>query len=482
VPAVSSSLISPALAQLRDLPACDRGLLAGGCPGLAGHLAGVPDPRDPRGVRHTLTSLLLAAVAAVLAGARSFTAIGEWAADAPPRVLAALGVRYDPLARQFEPPDEATFRRVLEALDAAALQAAVGSWLATRPPPSWAGPCQRRAVAVDGKAVRGTRHAGSDGQARHLLAAADPQATTVLAQAEVDGKTNEITAFAPLLAPLDLAGAVVTADALHAQREHATFLVTQKNAHYILTVKNNQPSLYAQLKALPWRQVPIAWDARNKGHGRAEWRTLKLTAVAAGIAFPHAAQAIQIRRRRKPLSGTKKWSTETSYAVTSLAAHQATPAQVAGWIRGHWGIEALHHIRDVTFGEDASQIRTGTGPQVMAALRNLGTAILKPGGYPSIAAACRYHARDATRVLATLGISPACPDQGRGPGRLAFTGSRSPGPGVASGRWGRSSAPVIQGPWRVRCAPPTAPQSRTSGWEPVLRSSCCMERGSCRGI
>jgi predicted transposase YbfD/YdcC len=385
-------------------------LLAGQCPSLAEHLAGVPDPRDPRGVRHTLTSLLLAAVAAVLAGARSFTAIGEWAGDAPPQVLAALGVRYDPLARRFCPPDEATIRRVLEAVDATALEAAVGSWLAARlhgarPPPE-PGRRERQAVAVDGKAVRGTAHVSSNGQARHLLAAADQQAGAVLAQAEVDGKTNEITAFAPLLEPLDLAGAVVTADALHAQREHAEFLVTEKKAHYILTVKNNQPLLHAQLKSLPWRQVRAGSAARERGHGRAEWRTLKVTAVAAGIAFPHAAQAIQIRRRRKPLSGTSKWSTQTSYAVTSLAAHQAAPAQLAGWIRGHWGIEALHHVRDVTFGEDASQIRTGNGPQVMATLRNLATGILKPSGHPSIAAACRYHARDATRVLATLGISP----------------------------------------------------------------------------
>jgi hypothetical protein len=209
-------------------------LLAGQCPSLAEHLAGVPDPRDPRGVRHTLTSLLLAAVAAVLAGARSFTAIGEWAGDAPPRVLAALGVRYDPLARRFCPPDEATIRRVLEAVDATALEAAVGSWLAARlhgarPPPE-PGRRERQAVAVDGKAVRGTAHVSSNGQARHLLAAADQQAGAVLAQAEVDGKTNEITAFAPLLEPLDLAGAVVTADALHAQREHAEFLVTEKKA------------------------------------------------------------------------------------------------------------------------------------------------------------------------------------------------------------------------------------------------------------
>jgi len=107
-------------------------------------------------------------------------------------------------------------------------------------------------VAVDGKTVRGTRHAAADGQGLHLLAAADPQAGAVLAQAQVDGKTNEITCFEPLLEPLDLAGAVVTADALHAQREHAQFLATKKNAHYILAVKINQPSLKAALTPNPF--------------------------------------------------------------------------------------------------------------------------------------------------------------------------------------------------------------------------------------
>jgi predicted transposase YbfD/YdcC len=265
------------------------------------------------------------------------------------------------------------------------------------------------ALAVDGKTLRGTRHASPDGQGVHLLAAADHQAGPVLAQTKVDGKTNEITCFQPLLEPLHLAGWVVTADALHAQREHAKFLVSEKKAHYILAVKNNQPSLYARLKGLPWRQVPVAFDAREQGHGRAEWRTLKLTAVAAGLPFPHAAQAIRITRRRRPLaSGTStKWATETSYAITSLGASQATPAQLAGWVRGHWGIEALHHIRDVTYGEDASQIRTGNGPQTMATLRNLTTAIMKTAGHRNIAAATRHYARDATRTLGILEITPA---------------------------------------------------------------------------
>ena len=210
-------------------------MLAGQCPGLLEYLALVPDPRDPRGVRHTLTSLLLAAVAAVLAGARSFAAVGEWVADAPPQVLACLGVRRDPLTGRFEPPDEATIRRVLEAVDAAALDAAVGSWLASRLSAADQGQDRRRggrrAVAVDGKTVRGTRHASSDGQAVHLLAVIDQQAGAVLGQASVDGKTNEITRFAPLLEPLDLAGTVVTADALHTQREHAEFLAIDKKAH-----------------------------------------------------------------------------------------------------------------------------------------------------------------------------------------------------------------------------------------------------------
>jgi hypothetical protein len=168
VPALSFSLINPALEQLQDLPAGDRALLAGECPSLLECLERVPDPRDPRGVRHTLTSLLLAAVAAVLAGARSFTAVGEWVADAPPQVLAALGIRCDPLTGRFGPPDEATIRRVLETVDAAAFDAAVGSWLAGRlraadPRPQHSRRA-RRALAVDGKtAPGGAKPCGSDG-------------------------------------------------------------------------------------------------------------------------------------------------------------------------------------------------------------------------------------------------------------------------------------------------------------------------------
>jgi len=144
--------------------------------------------------------------------------------------------------------------------------------------------------------------------ARHLLAAFDHTHGVVLGQVEVGAKTNEIPMFTQLLDRLDIAGAVITADALHAQREHACYLA-RRGAHYVITVKGNQPSLRAQLAALPWREVPVAYQSRERGHGRAERRTLKVTAVARGLAFPHAAQAIQIVRRRK-LRG--KWSAQTA--------------------------------------------------------------------------------------------------------------------------------------------------------------------------
>jgi hypothetical protein len=171
-------------------------------------------------------------------------------------------------------------------------------------------------------------------------------------------------------------------------------------------VKKNQPGLYAQLKRLPWRQVPAGARQHDRGHGRDEHRTLKAVTVAAGLAFPHAAQAIAITRRIRPLPGGK-WRTVTVYAITSLTASQASPAQLAEWIRGHWHIEALHHIRDVTYREDHSQIRTGNGPQAMATIRNLAIATMKLAVAAGIAATTRHYARNATRPLATLGLIPA---------------------------------------------------------------------------
>jgi predicted transposase YbfD/YdcC len=389
MPAAPSSLTDSAIGQL--LTAAQA--LGGQQDGLLTVLAAVPDPRARRGVRHRLAVILGLAVCAVLAGARSFTAIAEWAADADQGTRDTLGIT-------GAVPCESTFRRTLQHLDADALDEAAGTWAQQRTAPVLG---TRRAVAVDGKALRGSGTAG--GPSRHLLAALDHGHGVVLGQVDVEAKTNEIPLFTTLLDRLDLAGAVVTADALHAQRAHAEYLAGQRGAHYLITVKGNQPGLHAQLATLPWRQVPVACQTRDKGHGRAERRTLKVTAVAAGLAFPHAAQAIQIVRRRRPLGGknTKKWSTETVYAITSLTAIQASPAELAAIARGHWGIEdRLHWVRDVVYDEDRSQVRTGNGPRVMASLRNLVITILRLTGHASVAAALRHHARRPGRPLQTI--------------------------------------------------------------------------------
>jgi predicted transposase YbfD/YdcC len=326
----------------------------------------------------------------VLAGCRSFVAIAEWAADADDGTLDRLGVT-------GRVPSESTFRRVRQSLDADALDDAAGAWAQqhTAPPPGG-----RRVIAVDGKTLRGS---GTPGEpARHLLAALDHGHGVVLGQVDVQAKTNEIPLFTKLLDRIDLAGAVVTADALHAQTAHAGYLAGQRRAHYVITVKRNQPGLHAQLAGLPWRQIPAADIQHHRGHGRAERRSLKVTAVAAGIAFPHAAQAIQITRRRRPLN-SKKWSSETVYAVTSLTLTQASPAQLAAILRGHWSIEdSLHWVRDVTYDEDRSQLRTRNGPRVMASLRNLAISILRLTGHASIASALRHHARRPSRPLQTI--------------------------------------------------------------------------------
>lgn len=386
MPAAPSSPIDPAVGQLL---AVARALGRDG-KGVLPLLAAFPDPRARRGVRHPIGVILGLAVCAVLAGARSFTAIAEWAADADQATLTGLGV-------SGRVPSESTFRRTLQRLDADALDDAAGAWAQQRTAPARGG---RRLIAVDGKTLRGSAAAGKPG--RHLLAALDHDRGVVLGQVDVQAKTNEIPMFAMLLDRIDLAGAVITADALHAQSAHAEYLAGQRRADFLITVKRNQPGLHAQLAGLPWRQVPAADISHDRAHGRAERRSLKVTAVAAGIAFPHAAQAIQIIRRRRPLN-SKKWSSETVYAVTSLTTAKASPAHLAAIMRGHWSIEdSLHWVRDMTFGEDSSQIRTRNGPRVMASLRNLAITILRLTGHASIAAALRHHARRPGRPLQTI--------------------------------------------------------------------------------
>ncbi len=206
---------------------------------------------------------------------------------------------------------------------------------------------------------------------------------------------NEIAAFAATLDTLpDLREVLITADALHTQREHAAYL-HDRGAHYLFTVKRNQPTLHAAPAGLPWAQVDRQLR-RQTGHGRAETRSIAVLAAdgAGGIdtLFPYAAQAMRVIRSRTT-TATGQRSREVVYAITCLDHRCADPGLPAGWLQGHWGIEnRVHHVRDVTHGEDASRIRTGTGPQLMAALRNTDLNLARLRGESNMAASQRRNA------------------------------------------------------------------------------------------
>jgi len=346
-------------------------------------LAQVPDPRKPRGRRHPLAGLLAVGLAAVIAGSKSFAAIGQWASDAGADVLTALGATRGPA-------DESTYRRAFTQVSGDALDLALSAWAWTRARQAGG----RLVIAVDGKTVRGAKDKG--GKAPHLVAALAHGLGTFLGQVAVDAKSNEIPAVRELLkAFADLASAVITLDALHAQHGTAQAILDRR-ADYVITVKANMPTLFRQLKALPWKDIRSV-SSVTTDHGRRARRTIKAVLAPAWIEFEGAAQVAQLRRT---VTKNGKKTVEVAYLITSSDADAAT---IASWVKGHWEIEnRLHWVRDVTYGEDKSLVRTGNAPRVMASLRSLAISLLRLDGHDNIAAANRHHQRDPQRTLKLL--------------------------------------------------------------------------------
>jgi predicted transposase YbfD/YdcC len=373
-------------------------------------LEALPDPRGRQGRIYPLACLVAVALCAfTAAGHDRFGAVGQWIKRATQAELARLRCPYDVLSGVYRCPDEKTIRVVLDRLDPKALRRALLG--KGRPTPKRARrgdrpsasvrdyPARRdkaqakaaartrlRGLALDGKTSRGARRA--DRTRVHLLGACGHDGY-FLDQIEVDAKHNETTHFQELLASLDLAGVVVTFDALHTVRANLDWLVTTKQAHYIAIVKRNQPLLYARIKALPWRRIPTGTTSRETGHGRTETRTLK-TAHVADLDLPHARQAIKITRWRQD-NTTGKISRETVYAVTNLTSAEASSDDLARLVREHWTIEAVHHVRDVTFTEDHATSRTGHGPVNLATLRNTVINAIRAAGYLHIPEGRRDH-------------------------------------------------------------------------------------------
>jgi len=399
---VPSSLIDTLARQLEPLPAIEDPWDVPELPTLVDALAAVPDPRGTRGQRYPFAFLLTAGVVAVLCGVRSLLGITRWIKGADRQLLTVLGL--DDKAVWTAPADS-TLGRAFKDTDADALDDAAGAWLrqvlAHGQPPSGSTRPALRGLAFDGKVMRGAAAAGADQP--HLVSVVDHVTRTVLAQRAVDTKSNEITAFAPTLKSIDLTDCVVTADALHTQRAHAE-TIHAAGGFYLFPAKHNQPGLYDAIDQLPWDNAPMAHTVTEEVRGRVERRDLKVLPAPLNLPFPHAAQVLLIERTTTG-RGDGKIHCYAELAVTSAPWHRASPETLSRLVRGQWAVETVHMIRDVTYREDASRVRTGSTPRVMATLRNLATSIISLMNWRSVPQANDHYRDHPHHALQAIGLT-----------------------------------------------------------------------------
>jgi predicted transposase YbfD/YdcC len=402
-------------------------LAGAGAGGLLACFAAIADPRCPRGIRHSLPTILGLCTAAAASGQMLLADITAWIGGAGQDVLATFGCRRDAAGR-YTPPHPDTIERLFALLEGQQLADGVGAWLAARAgvgpvAAPTAGPGWLPAIAVDGKAVRGAvgRGGDTDGQVPYLLAAATHGESVVIAERLIGPKTNEVPEFAPLLRGLaqrtgGVSGCVFTMDAAHTVRAHAKLITSELFAHYVMIVKQNTPTLYDKIDALDWANASIAHQSTETGHGRRDKRTIRVLDAPAGLGFPGAAQVFLIERyttrtvRKRP-HGSRRYkkvqvrSAVAVLGVTSLSAREAGPEHLAGYVRGQWTIEnKIHWVRDVTFREDASQVRTQPRVRAMTTLRNLVIGLIRQAGHTRIAATLRKIRNDPPLLLTILGL------------------------------------------------------------------------------
>jgi predicted transposase YbfD/YdcC len=344
--------------------------------------------------------MLAMACCAMLCGYRSYSAIAEWGRNYGTGIAQALGFTHNT-------PCAATLHTIFRQVDRDDLEARLGTWaesvVVSTPAATSAGEV---AVALDGKTLRGSQKQGAPGV--HLLSALSHHAGLTLTQQAVDAKTNEITQVETVLHQIVLKDRVVTMDALLTQR-HVAQTIVDEGGDYVMIVKENQPQLRADIELV--FTLPPAGDHQETartvdiGHGRIEQRNVTTSEALVGYShWPGLAQVFEVGRH-VIIQKTGQERVEVVYGVTSLNPERATPGRVLDLVRGHWHIENKSHwVRDVTFDEDRSQVRCGSIPQVMAALRNTAIGLLRWAGHTNIAAACRRLAAQPAQALALIGI------------------------------------------------------------------------------
>jgi predicted transposase YbfD/YdcC len=370
---------------------------------LSAVFTGLPDRRARRGIRYPLAPFLALAVCAKLAGHTRIAALADWARLRADDLAALFG-----LARATMPHPSTWSRLFAEAVDVAALEQALGQFFQATQATDEVPARGSIILAVDGKTLRGTIPAGQTSGV-HLVAAYLPERGVVLAQLAVDRKENEIVVVPTLLAHLDLTGMVVVGDAMQTQR-HLSTQIVEAGGDYLWFVKENQPRLHADIERLftPLPSLPGTAEEPtdfttaqhiDAAHGRVEERRMTVSSWLQEYSdWPYLAQVFKLERTIWKLG---KPIRDVRYGVTSLPATVADAEHVLRIARAEWGIEnGLHYRRDVSLAEDASRLRRGHGPQVLAALNNAVIGLVLTSGERNLAAAQRTFAYRFDRYLA----------------------------------------------------------------------------------
>ena len=385
------------------------------CRPLIEILSEIPDLRKEKGKRHPLPAILALACVATLCGCKTYAAIAQWGRDYDQEFIKALGFKHK------KTPCAATLFLVFIKINIKLLELKLGQWaesILKHTNEKVKGEVKEASkddsdapidngVALDGKTLRGSKNQGAN--VTHLLSAVSHSLGVVLAQCNVDSKTNEIGVVDEILKELVLEGRIVTADALLTQREVCKTII-EEGGDYVMASKGNQKGLLDDVKTVfdgPCSNLlpKSSSETLDIEHGRIEHRRITVSEALKGYSdWPGLEQVFMIERLFTEKK-TGKVEQETSYGLTSLTSEEASPWKLLKLLRGHWHIEnKLHWVRDVTFDEDRSQVRKGNIQEVMACIRNVVIGLLRLTGETNIASACRRYAAQPAKALQLIGI------------------------------------------------------------------------------
>ena len=365
-------------------------------------LAAIEDFRRPQGRKHTVASTLSVYILARLANMRGPVAAAEYASKLSQRELEAIGAWKNPKTGRYVPVSKSTLHRVLSSVDPEQIEAALQRFSMPRLELA-------RAIAIDGKRIRGANRNGHGHYETATLI--EPTRKLPLATLNFHDKGGEIAAVRALLEQTPVAGRVITIDALHTTRDTARTIVDTHGADYLMSVKENASETYHTLGTIHWERDATGHfeEPISKAHGRLEQRRIEvMTPLPRLINYPHVAQIFRITRERTDTrrNGTGQTTSTPAYGITSVPAQRATPQQLLAWNRGHWSVEVNHHIRDTTFAEDACLARTQFAPANNATCTNLALAlIIHKTPFDRFASATRHFALQREDAFTAL-LSP----------------------------------------------------------------------------